>query len=58
MVELYNDGKLSAELVHKYELISFVLFLWVKEYNNNELLHVKDNHSDKEKNANLCVIMY
>lgn len=49
MVELYNSGKLRAELVCEYEPTPSALSSWIKKYNNTGSFHIEDNHSDEEK---------
>ena len=49
MVELYNSGKLRAELVREYELTPSALSSWIKKYNNTSSFPVEDNRSDEEK---------
>lgn len=49
MVELYNSGKLRAELIREYELTPSVLLLWINKYNSNGSFNIGDNYTKEEK---------
>lgn len=54
MVELYNAGKSSKDIVAEYGMSSSVLSKWINSYNTNKSFKAKDNRSDKE-NENIAL---
>lgn len=48
MVELYNAGKPSKEIVAEYGMSKTILNQWIKSYNTNKSFKAKDNRSDEE----------
>ena len=49
IVELYNSGKPSAELIREYELTPSALSSWINKFNSTGSFNIEDNRSDAEK---------
>ena len=53
MVELYNAGKPSGELIQEYKLTASTFYKWVKNYNQSGSFKMKDNQSEYQKQLKL-----
>lgn len=49
LVELYNNGKSSTEIVNEYHVSLSALHRWITYYNSTGSFKEKDNKSDLEK---------
>ena len=49
LVDLYNNGKPSGEIIKEYKVSSSALWKWVKYYNNSGSFKEKDNLSSTQK---------
>jgi len=48
MVQLYQNGKPSSEIIKEYDLSSSAFDRWVKQSRTTGSFKEKDNHSDEE----------
>jgi transposase len=48
LVELYNNGKTTAELVDEYHVSKSALSKWIKYFNNSGSFKDKDNRTQLE----------
>lgn len=48
LVELYNNGKSTSEIVNEYHVSSSALWKWIKYFNNSGSFKEKDNRSQLE----------
>lgn len=49
MVQLYNNGKPTAEIVKEYDLTRSAFMNWVQKYNKTGSFKVCDNRTEEEK---------
>ena len=49
MVQLYNSGKPSAEMIKEYDLTTSTFHDWVKKYNTSGSFKAADNLTPEQK---------
>lgn len=49
IVNLYNNGKKSSEIIKEYDLTPSTFHKWVKYYNNSGSFKEEDNRTEEEK---------
>lgn len=50
MVQLYLNGKPSADIIKENDLTASSLTKWVNQFNNTKSFKEKDNMTDEKKN--------
>ena len=49
IVNLYNNGKKSSEIIKEYDLTPFTFHKWIRYYNNSGSFKEGDNRTEDEK---------
>ncbi len=49
IVNLYNNGKKSGEIIKEYDLTPSTFHKWVRYYNNSGSFKEEDNRTEEEK---------
>ena len=49
IVNLYNNGKKSSEIIKEYDLTPSTFHKWIRYYNNSESFKEGDNRTEDEK---------